>query len=50
MGMSCVAVAKVLYPSSSDHLRENLAAEKLTLPDGTLAELNRIGEAASTSA
>jgi pyridoxine 4-dehydrogenase len=36
--------------SSSDHLRENLAAEKLTLPDGTLAELNRIGEAASTSA
>jgi pyridoxine 4-dehydrogenase len=36
--------------SSPDHLRENLAAAELALPDETLAELNRIGEAASPSA
>ena len=33
--------------SSPGHLRENLAAAELTLPDETLAELNGIGEAAA---
>ncbi len=55
-----VALAWLLYrapnillipgTSSLDHLRENLAAAELALPDETLAELNRIGEAASPSA
>ena len=36
--------------SSAGHLRENLAAAELVLPDETLTELNRIGEAASPSA
>jgi aryl-alcohol dehydrogenase-like predicted oxidoreductase len=55
-----VALAWLLYrapnillipgTSSPDHLRENLAAAELALPDETLAELNRIGEAASPSA
>ena len=36
--------------SSSAHLRENIAAAKLTLPAATLAELDRIGESASASA
>ncbi len=33
--------------SSPGHLRENLAAAALALPEATLAELNRIGDAAS---
>jgi pyridoxine 4-dehydrogenase len=55
-----VALAWLLYrapnillipgTSSPDHLRENLAAAELALPDETLAELNRIGKAASPSA
>jgi pyridoxine 4-dehydrogenase len=55
-----VALAWLLYrapnillipgTSSPDHLRENLAAAELVLPDETLTELNRIGEAASPSA
>ena len=55
-----VALAWLLYrapnillipgTSSPDHLRENLAAAGLALQDETLAELNRIGEAASLSA
>ena len=36
--------------SSPGHLRDNLAAAELTLPDETLAELNGIWEAASPSA
>ena len=36
--------------SSPDHLRENLASAELKLPGEMLAELNRIGEAASPSA
>jgi pyridoxine 4-dehydrogenase len=55
-----VALAWLLYrapnillipgTSSADHLRENLAAAHLALPDETLADLNRIGEAASLPA
>jgi pyridoxine 4-dehydrogenase len=33
--------------SSLDHLRENLAAAELKLPDEMLAELNRIATLAS---
>ena len=36
--------------SSPDHLRENLVSAELKLPGEMLAELNRIGEAASPSA
>ena len=36
--------------SSLDHLRENLAAAELKLPDEVLGELNRIGGAASPAA
>jgi len=36
--------------SSLTHLRENLAAAKLSLPDRTITELNRIGQTASLSA
>jgi pyridoxine 4-dehydrogenase len=36
--------------SSPDHLRENLASAGLKLPDEMVAELNRIGGAASPSA
>jgi pyridoxine 4-dehydrogenase len=55
-----VALAWLLYrapnillipgTSSPDHLRENLAAAEMALPEETLADLNRIGEAASLSA
>jgi pyridoxine 4-dehydrogenase len=48
----CRAPNILLIPgtSSPDHLRENLAAAGLALPDDTLAALNRIGGAASPSA
>ena len=36
--------------SSPDHLRENLASAGLKLPDEMVAELNRIGGAASPGA
>ena len=34
--------------SSVEHLRQNIAAAQVSLPEETLAELNRIGETASS--